>query len=97
MNYPHNDFRKDFIMKKVKRIAALTGVILIVSLILLTIISAFVATEYSYGLIMASLFSMIVIPLMIQMYIMVYRIFHKRGQDNEVLEDNTEDKEDSTP
>ncbi|MGF7145240.1 membrane protein CcdC involved in cytochrome C biogenesis [Anaerotaenia torta] len=84
-------------MKKVKRIAALTGVILIVSLILLTIISAFVATEYSYGLFMASLFSMIVIPLMIQMYIMVYRIFHKRGQDNEVPEDNTEDKEDSTP
>ena len=75
--------RKDFTMKKAKRIAALIGVILMVSLVLLTVISAFVATEYSYGLFMASIFSTIVIPIMIQMYIMIYRMVHKKKQTEE--------------
>ncbi len=70
-------------MKKVKRIAALIGVILMASLILLTVISAFVATEYSYGLFMASIFCTIVIPIMIQMYIMVYRMVHKKDRTEE--------------
>lgn len=76
-------------MKKVKRIAAIIGVILMASLILLTVISAFVATEYSYGLFMASIFSTIVVPIMIQMYIMVYRMVHKKDRTEEDQENKT--------
>jgi uncharacterized membrane protein len=76
-------------MKKVKRIAALIGVILMASLILLTVISAFVATEYSYGLFMASIFSTIVIPIMIQMYIMVYRMVHRKDRTEEDQDNKT--------
>lgn len=72
-------------MPKVKRIAAIIGIILIISMYLVSFISAFFATEYSYGLFMASIFCTIVIPLMIYLYTMVYKIVHRK--------DETEDKD----
>ena len=64
-------------MNKVKRIAAIVGIVLIVSMYLVSFISAFVATEYSNGLFLASIFSTIVIPIMIYGFIAIYKYVHR--------------------
>ncbi len=64
-------------MNKVKRISALVGIILIGSLYLLSFISAFFATEYSNGLFIASIFSTVVIPIMIWWFITIYKWVHR--------------------
>lgn len=70
-------------MSKIKRIAAIIGLIFIALMILLTILSAIFATEYSYGLFMASIFSIIVVPLMIYLFIAVYKMVHKKDKPEE--------------
>lgn len=64
-------------MKKMKRIGAIIGIILILSLFLLLIISAVIAKENNSGLFMAALFSIIAIPIMIYGYIAVYKYVHR--------------------
>ncbi|MDF2542374.1 MAG: hypothetical protein K0S47_2092 [Herbinix sp.] len=64
---------------KGKRILALIGVILLVSMILLLVISPFISTE----LFMASLFSAVTIPIMIYGYILVYRLIHKNDKEKD--------------
>ena len=70
-------------MSKVKRIAAIIGLVLIVSMYLISFLSALFATEYSYGLFMASIFCTIVIPIMIYLFIAVYKIVHKNDETQE--------------
>lgn len=65
------------IMIKVKRTAAMIGVILIASLYLLSFISALFASESAPGLFLASIFSTAVIPIMIYIYVEVYKWVHK--------------------
>jgi uncharacterized BrkB/YihY/UPF0761 family membrane protein len=64
-------------MDKIKRIAAIIGVILIGSMYLITLISAFFATEKAPGLFLASAFCTVVIPLMIYAFVAVYRWVHR--------------------
>lgn len=66
-------------MNKVKRIAALIGVILIISMYIITLISAFIATEKAPGLFLASIFSSIVIPIMLWFFIKIYGWVHKEN------------------
>ena len=70
-------------MSKVKRIAAIVGLVLIVSMYLISFLSAIFATEYSYGLFMASIFCTIVIPIMIYLFIAVYKMVHKKDETKE--------------
>lgn len=75
-------------MKKAKRIAAMIGIILIVSMYLLTFISSFYSTSYTKGLFMASIFSTFVIPVLIYAAMLIYRIMGKSdrpdaGEDEE--------------
>ncbi len=82
--------------KKVKRIAAIIGLVLFASLFLITLISAFFASEKAPGLFLASLFSAIVIPIMIWGFMLVYRLVHRNdpSQDLDSEEpDATEDTE----
>ena len=57
-------------MKKMKRIFALAGVILLIGLVILTLY--FAVTESRYF--MASLFCMLMVPLMMYVYMFVYRM-----------------------
>lgn len=75
-------------MNKVKRTAALIGVILILSMYVISLISAFFATEYSHGLFMASVFLTVVIPIMIYGFIEIYKLVHKNDK-REEAEDNS--------
>jgi hypothetical protein len=67
-------------MKKVKRIAAMIGVILIASMYVISFVSALFASEYSNGLFLASIFSTVAIPIMIYAFITVYKIVHKNDK-----------------
>ena len=64
-------------MNKVKRIAAMAGIILIASMYLISFISALFASEHSSGLFVASIFCTIVIPIMIWIFISVYKWVHR--------------------
>lgn len=64
-------------MNKFKRVAAIIGIILILSLYVLSFVSAFFAKKYSGGLFAASVFSTIVIPIMIWWFVAVYKWVHR--------------------
>ena len=70
-------------MSKVKRIAAIIGLIFIISMYLISFLSALFATEYSYSLFAASIFCTIVIPIMIYVFITVYKWVHKNDESEE--------------
>ncbi len=74
-------------MNKVKRVAAITGIVLIASMYLISFLSSFFATEYSNGLFIASIFSTVVIPIIIWWFIAMYRWVHR----NEEAPPNNED------
>mgnify|MGYP000899935438 CR=1 FL=1 len=64
-------------MNKVKRICAIIGIILISSMYLISLISAFFATEKAPGLFLASIFSTVIIPIMIYLFIATYKWVHR--------------------
>ncbi|MBE5967454.1 MAG: hypothetical protein E7255_10930 [Lachnospiraceae bacterium] len=68
-------------MKKIKRISAIIGVILIASMYLISLLSAFFATEKTPGLFLASIFSTVVIPIMIYGFIATYKWVHRNDPD----------------
>lgn len=57
-------------MKKMKRIFAMVGVILMIGLVFLTLFLAITGSRYF----MASLFCMLMVPLMMYVYMFVYRM-----------------------
>ena len=65
-------------MKNLKRFVALFGVVLLVSLYIVSLISAIFAKPYANGLFMASLFSTIVVPILIYGFLIVYKQVHKK-------------------
>lgn len=78
-------------MKKIKRILAITGVILLVSLYLITLISAITASEHSSALFQASIFSTVAIPIFLYAVGLVYRLLKKHSSDM-IQDDNREEK-----
>lgn len=64
-------------MKKVKRISAIIGIILILSMYLLSLLAAIFATEKAPGLFLASIFSTLVIPILIYMFYASYKWVHR--------------------
>ena len=72
-------------MKKAKRILALTGVVLLVALYLVTLVLAIFASPATKGWLMASLACTVVVPCLIYGMILIARVLDNRNQ-------NTEDK-----
>lgn len=68
-------------MKKVKRIAALIGVIFLLSLYITTFIAAFTSSDHSMALFQASLYCTIIVPIMWYAYILIYRLLKKYNED----------------
>lgn len=64
-------------MNKVKRIASMIGVLLILSLFVLSLIAAIFAKKAAMGLFLSAIFSTIVIPIMIYGFIEVYKYVHR--------------------
>jgi len=70
-------------MKKVKRILALVGAILLLSLYLITFISALTASKHSQAFFQASLFCTIIIPILIYAYMLIYRVTRKKENEKD--------------
>ena len=78
-------------MNKVKRIAAIIGIVLILSMYVISFVSAIFASEHAAGLFMASIFCTVVIPIMIWFFIIVYQRVH-REDDNSSSSSDPSDK-----
>ena len=63
-------------MKKVKRIAALLIVIFLIAMVFVTLYCAITGSPYF----MASLFTMLVLPLLIYAYMFIYRIVKDKNE-----------------
>ncbi len=70
-------------MKKGKRILALLGVILLVALYALTIIAAIFDHTATQQYLMTAILATIFVPVMIWVYQLIYRVFHKDDSDEE--------------
>ena len=70
-------------MKKGKRILALLGVILLVALYALTIIAAIFDHTSTQQYLMTAILATIFVPVMIWVYQLIYRVFHKDDSDEE--------------
>lgn len=70
-------------MKKGKRILALAGVVFIIGLYLVTLVSAVLATPATKDFFRISLTATIIIPLIIYIYMLVYRLLSKNRQDDD--------------
>ena len=72
-------------MIKIKRIASLMGILLILSLFIVSLIAAIFAKESAQALFLTAIFSTVVIPIMIYGFIEVYKFVHRNDppkQDN---------------
>lgn len=68
-------------MKKAKQITAIAGIILLLSLYVVSLISAIAAKPYANSLFTASLFCTIVIPVVIYGFMVIYKAVHKKPDD----------------
>ncbi len=68
-------------MKKAKRIVAIIGVVLLVSIYVLTLVSALIDSPYSQPLFKASVFSSIAVPVFIYAVMLVYRLIKSKHEE----------------
>lgn len=66
-------------MKKIKRVLAILGVVLLLSMYLVTLISALIDSPYSFSLFKASVFSTVAVPIFIYAIMLVYKVI--KGKD----------------
>lgn len=79
-------------IKKVKRISAIVGIVLIISMYVISLISALFASKATPGLFLASIFSTVVIPIMIYVFIATYKYVHRndKPKDTDIAEPSEE-------
>lgn len=68
-------------MKKIKRILALLGAILLAGLYVSTIVCALMANENFMRLLMTSIYASVIIPVLIWAYSFIYKLLHPRERD----------------
>ena len=78
-------------MKKMKRILALIGVVLLLSLYVVSFVAALTANPHSRDFFMLSVIATIAIPIIIYAYMVLYRIFTKL-KDEQPKETGRKDK-----
>ena len=66
-------------MKKVKQILAMAGVILLVVLYLSTLIFSIIGGELAMGLLRASIFCTVAVPILMYAFMLIYRVLKGRG------------------
>jgi len=67
----------------IRRILAIIGIVLLLSLYLSSLISAIFAKPYASGLFTASLFCTIVIPVLLYGFMLMYKVVHKGRPDGQ--------------
>ncbi len=82
-------------MKKVKRIMAIIGIILLVSLYLITLICAITDNSNSMSMFAASVFATVVIPVLIWAYTFIYRLIRGNDDKSSASDSNNASKKNS--
>lgn len=68
---------KDNVLKKVKQIAAIIGIVIILGMYAVVFISSLYGSEYSQALFMAALFTTIAVPMVIYILLVFIKIAMK--------------------
>ena len=76
-------------MKKVKRILAILGIVLILGVNILLVFGAGSASENDMGVFHASVVTVILVPVLLWIYLYIYKMIKKREEDRR-LEDELE-------
>lgn len=66
-------------MKKVKRIIALLGVILLLALYISTVVLACIGSENALNLLRAAIYATIVVPVLLWAYSFIYKLLKNNG------------------
>ncbi len=77
-------------MKKLKKIFAIIGVVILLGMYLLTFISAIFATPNSHALFLGSLAATIIVPIFLYAYSLIYRVIYKN--DKQDIQNTSETK-----
>ncbi|HHT98235.1 MAG TPA: hypothetical protein GXZ90_10135 [Clostridiales bacterium] len=80
-------------MKNTKRIMAIIGILLLILLPIILIISAILATKESNTFFVVSLYSIVVIPIILYGYILINRLVNKDKIDYDNLFNQDESKD----
>ena len=76
-------------MKKMKRILAILGILLILGVNILLVFGAGSASENDMGVFHASVVTVILVPVLLWIYLYIYKMIKKREEDKQ-LEDELE-------
>lgn len=68
--------------QKVKRILALAAVAVIALLYLAVLVLAFAGSEQTGELLLIAIVATVVLPVLLYIYLWLFRLFHKRGEDD---------------
>lgn len=79
-------------MKRIKRILAMIGIVLLVMMYLLTLLSAIFDTGSSMALFRVSVIGTVLVPILLWGYLVIYRI--AKGKDDLELQDTLQRMED---
>lgn len=74
-------------MKKMKRILALVGAILLIGMYVCTLIFALIDSPAASGLFKASVAATILVPVLLYAYILVARLLDSKGTDSDISSD----------
>lgn len=70
-------------MKKIKRALAMAGVVVLAGMYGVTLIAAVMATPAAKDFFKASLLATLMIPILIYVYLLLYRLIAGKGQEKE--------------
>lgn len=79
-------------MKKLTKISAIIGVILLISIYIITLVSSLMDSPFAHSLFKASLFSTFAIPVFLYAVMLVYRLLKERN-DNLDIKESEEDQD----
>ena len=79
-------------MKKVKRIAAVLGVVLLTGMYVLTLISGILSTPETGNLFRACIYCTITVPCLLYGFELIYRLLHKNREMPEEVEQEKENE-----
>lgn len=74
-------------MKKVKQILAILAIVLILGLNLFVVYAAFTTTENSMGLFGGAIVAMVMIPILLWIYLYIFKLMKKRNEEKEIEEE----------
>jgi hypothetical protein len=80
-------------MKKIKRIIALAGVVVLLGLYVSTLVLACIGSENALNVLRAAIYATIVLPVLLWAYSFIYRLLKGVSSEDETKDDETGDQE----